>query len=44
VDNLFITPHSAGETRQYEDNVIDLLLDNLDRQWRGEPLKNGIVG
>ena len=44
VDNILITPHSAGETRRYEDNVIDLLLENLDRLWRGEPvLKNGIV-
>lgn len=44
VDNLLITPHSAGETRKYEDNVIDLLLENLDRQWRGQaPLKNEIV-
>ena len=44
VPNLLITPHSAGETRKYEDNVIDLLLENLERQWRGETaLKNGIV-
>lgn len=42
--NLFITPHSAGETQKYEDNVIDLLLENLDRQWHGEStLKNGCV-
>jgi phosphoglycerate dehydrogenase-like enzyme len=42
--NVLITPHTAGETRAYEDNVIDLLLENLDRLWRGEPeLKNGIV-
>ncbi len=42
--NLFITPHTAGETQKYEDNVIDLLLENLDRQWRGESvLKNGFV-
>jgi phosphoglycerate dehydrogenase-like enzyme len=41
--NLFITPHSAGETQRYEDNVIDLLLENLERQWRGEELKNGFV-
>lgn len=42
--NLFITPHTAGETQQYEDNVIDLLLENLQRQWRGESdLKNGFV-
>ena len=42
--NIFITPHSAGETRRYEDNIIDLLLENLDRQWRGEAtLKNGVL-
>ena len=44
VPNVLITPHTAGETRAYEDNVIDLLLENLDRLWRGETeLKNGIV-
>lgn len=42
-NNILITPHTAGETRRYEDNVIDLLLENLDRLWRGEAvLKNGI--
>jgi phosphoglycerate dehydrogenase-like enzyme len=42
--NALITPHTAGETRLYEDNVIDLLLENLERLWRGEhELKNGIV-
>lgn len=44
VKNLLITPHTAGETQRYEDNVIDLLLENLERQWRGEAqLKNGVV-
>ena len=44
IPNVLITPHTAGETRKYEDNVIDLLLENLDRLWRGETgLKNGIV-
>lgn len=43
-NNILITAHTAGETRRYEDNVIDLLLENLDRLWRGEAaLKNGIV-
>jgi D-2-hydroxyacid dehydrogenase (NADP+) len=42
--NALITPHSAGETRRYEDNVIDLLLENLERLWRGErELKNQVV-
>jgi len=44
IPNVLITPHTAGETRRYEDNVIDLLLENLDRIWRGEPrLRNHIV-
>ena len=34
--NVLITPHTAGETRKYEANVIEILLDNLDRLWRGE--------
>ena len=43
-DNGIITPHTAGETRRYEDNVIDILLENLDRLWRGETtLRNGVV-
>jgi phosphoglycerate dehydrogenase-like enzyme len=44
LDNVLITPHTAGETRRYEDNVIDLLLENLDRIWRGErELRNQVV-
>jgi phosphoglycerate dehydrogenase-like enzyme len=44
LDNAIITPHTAGETRRYEDNVIDLLVENLDRLWRGEAtLKNQVV-
>jgi phosphoglycerate dehydrogenase-like enzyme len=42
--NVFITPHTAGETRRYEDNVLDILVENLDRLWRGETsLSNQIV-
>lgn len=44
MSNVLITPHTAGETRRYEDNVLDLLLENLDRIWRGETvLKNQFV-
>jgi len=43
-DNVLITPHTAGETRRYEDNVLDVLMENLDRLWRGDnELKNQIV-
>jgi phosphoglycerate dehydrogenase-like enzyme len=42
--NLFITPHTGGETRQYEARVIEILLDNLERLWRGETeLRNQVV-
>ena len=44
LENAIITPHTAGETRRYEDNVIDILLENLDRLWRGETaLRNQVV-
>jgi phosphoglycerate dehydrogenase-like enzyme len=42
--NVLITPHTAGETRRYEDNLLDILDENLDRLWRQDmPLKNQIV-
>jgi D-2-hydroxyacid dehydrogenase (NADP+) len=42
--NVLITPHTAGETQRYEDAVIDILLENLDRLWRGEAtIKNQVV-
>ena len=41
---VVITPHTGGETARYEDNIVDLLLDNLARLGRGEAaLKNQIV-
>ena len=44
LENVVLTPHTAGETRRYEDNVIDILLENLDRLWRGEEkLRNGVA-
>jgi hypothetical protein len=36
LSNVLITPHTAGETRQFEDNVLDILVENLNRLWRGE--------
>jgi phosphoglycerate dehydrogenase-like enzyme len=44
IDTALITPHSAGETRRYEDNVIEILRDNLGRLRRGEArLRNEVV-
>ena len=42
--NVLVTPHTAGETRRYEENVIDILVDNLGRLSRGEAaLRNQIL-
>jgi phosphoglycerate dehydrogenase-like enzyme len=42
--NAIITPHTGGETRQYEANVIEILMENLERMWRGETvLRNQVV-
>jgi phosphoglycerate dehydrogenase-like enzyme len=42
--NVMITPHSAGETTRYEENVVDILVDNIERLWRGETvLRNQVV-
>src|SRR4029453_4451695 len=29
--NVLITPHTAGETRRYEENVLDILIENMER-------------
>ena len=43
-ENAIITPHTAGETRKYEDNVLDVLIENVRRLQRGEDaLVNQIV-
>jgi D-2-hydroxyacid dehydrogenase (NADP+) len=42
--HVFITPHTGGETRKYEANVNEILLENLNRLWRGQTeLFNQIV-
>ncbi len=44
MENVLITPHTAGETRMYEENVIDILLENLARLGEGrETLRNQVV-
>lgn len=41
---VVVTPHSAGETRAYEDNVVDILVENLGRLAKSETtLRNQIV-
>jgi D-2-hydroxyacid dehydrogenase (NADP+) len=42
--NVLITPHTAGETERYEKNVVDILVDNIERLLRGETtLRNQVV-
>ena len=42
--NVFLTPHTGGETTRYEANINEILMENLDRLWRGEAaLRNQIV-
>ncbi len=44
MEHVLITPHTAGETRRYEDNVIEILRENLELLWRGETrLRNQVV-
>ncbi len=44
MENVIITPHTGGETRLYEERVIDILDDNLSRLWNGDTgLRNQIV-
>jgi phosphoglycerate dehydrogenase-like enzyme len=41
---VLVTPHTAGETHRYEDNVLDMMMENIGRIWRGErDLFNQIV-
>lgn len=43
-ENVLITPHTAGETRHYETNVINILVENLGRLSRGRgDLVNAVV-
>ena len=44
MEHVLLTPHTAGETRHYEDNVIEILHDNLGRLRRGEAqLRNQVI-
>jgi len=44
MENVLITPHTAGETSRYEDNVLAIMQENLARLWRGESaLLNHVV-
>ncbi len=44
IENVMITPHTGGETQMYEENLVDILIDNLERLLKGrEPLRNQVI-
>jgi D-2-hydroxyacid dehydrogenase (NADP+) len=44
MENVILTPHTAGETRRYEENVIDILTENIDLLQRNQAtLRNQII-
>lgn len=44
LENVLITPHTGGETRMYEENLMDILLENLERLAQGQTaLRNQVV-
>ena len=36
LDNVIVTPHNASETQMYEENLMDILIENMGRLTRGE--------
>lgn len=43
MENVLVTPHSAGETPDFERRVIEALVENIARLHRGEHLLNRIA-
>jgi phosphoglycerate dehydrogenase-like enzyme len=41
--NVLITPHTAGETAQYEKRLVDIIVENVRRWERGEPFIHRVV-
>ncbi len=42
LDEVLITPHTAGSTPEYYDRLVDILTDNVGRLEAGEPLRNRV--
>jgi phosphoglycerate dehydrogenase-like enzyme len=42
LDDVLVTPHSAGSTPKYYDRLADLIADNVGRLASGEPLRNRV--
>jgi phosphoglycerate dehydrogenase-like enzyme len=42
LDNVFLTPHISGVSEHLWERETDLLLDNLERWFAGQPLRNRV--
>jgi phosphoglycerate dehydrogenase-like enzyme len=42
LENVFITPHTSGISERIWQREAELLTDNLERWFRGEPLRNRV--
>jgi D-2-hydroxyacid dehydrogenase (NADP+) len=42
LENVFITPHTSGISERIWQREAELLVDNLERWFRGEPLQNRV--
>lgn len=43
IPNLLITPHTGGETSQYERRLVDIIVENVRRWEHGEPFIHRVV-
>lgn len=43
MENVIVTPHTAGDSQFYARNVVDILLDNIRNMEEGLPLRNRVV-
>jgi phosphoglycerate dehydrogenase-like enzyme len=42
LENVFITPHTSGISERIWQRETELLIDNMERWFRGEPLRNRV--
>lgn len=43
MDNVIITPHTAGDTIHYNERVVDIFLENLRAYHQGESLPRNVI-
>lgn len=43
LENVIVTPHTAGDTEHYSDRVLEIFLDNLKAYCEGAPLERNVI-